>query len=104
MPSPDYQQNLDATLDAITSNTRIISFETLNIPHMTLIPQRAIDSFMSRVPDRIVVVFDEAYFEFLDDPPYIFRFIRDGRNVVVLLTSPRFTGLRGFASVRHCAA
>jgi histidinol-phosphate aminotransferase len=94
-PSPDYQQNLDATEDAITSKTRIIFIPNPNNPTGTLILQRAIDSFMSRVPDRIIVVFDEAYFEFLDEPPDTLRFIRDGRNVVVLRTFSKIHGLAG---------
>jgi histidinol-phosphate aminotransferase len=94
-PSPDYQQNLDATLDAITAKTRIIFIPNPNNPTGTLILQRAIDSFMSRVPDNIIVVFDEAYFEFLDDPPDTLRFIRDGRNVVVLRTFSKIHGLAG---------
>jgi histidinol-phosphate aminotransferase len=94
-PSPDYQQNLDATLDAITAKTRIIFIPNPNNPTGTLILQRAIDSFMSRVPDNISVVFDEAYFEFLDDPPDTLRFIRDGRNVVVLRTFSKIHGLAG---------
>jgi histidinol-phosphate aminotransferase len=60
-----------------------------------LISQRAIDSFMSRVPDRIIVVFDEAYFEFLDDPPDTLQFIRGGRNAVVLRTFSKIHGLAG---------
>jgi histidinol-phosphate aminotransferase len=94
-PSPDYQQNLDATLDTITAKTRIIFIPNPNNPTGTLILQRAIDSFMSRVPDNIIVVFDEAYFEFLDDPPDTLRFIRDGRNVVVLRTFSKIHGLAG---------
>ena len=94
-PSPDYQQNLGATLDAITSKTRLIFIPNPNNPTGTLIPQRAIDSFMSRVPDRIIVVFDEAYFEFLNDPPDTLRFIRDRRNVVVLRTFSKIHGLAG---------
>jgi histidinol-phosphate aminotransferase len=94
-PSPDYQQNLNATLDAITAKTRIIFFPNPNNPTGTLISQRAIENFMSRVPDRIIVVFDEAYFEFLDDPPETLRFIRDGRNVVVLRTFSKIHGLAG---------
>jgi histidinol-phosphate aminotransferase len=50
---------------------------------------------MSRVPDSIIVVFDEAYFEFLDVPPDTLRFIRDGRNVVVLRTFSKIHGLAG---------
>jgi histidinol-phosphate aminotransferase len=94
-PSPDYQQNLDATLDAITAKTRIIFIPNPNNPTGTLILQRAIDGFISRVPDSIIVVFDEAYFEFLDDPPDTLRFIRDGRNVVVLRTFSKIHGLAG---------
>jgi histidinol-phosphate aminotransferase len=50
---------------------------------------------MSRVPDSIIVVFDEAYFEFLDDPPDTLRFVRDGRNVAVLRTFSKIHGLAG---------
>jgi histidinol-phosphate aminotransferase len=94
-PSPDYQQNLDATLEAITAKTRIVFIPNPNNPTGTLIAQRAIDSFMSRVPDSIIVVFDEAYFEFLDDPPDTLRFVRDGRNVAVLRTFSKIHGLAG---------
>jgi histidinol-phosphate aminotransferase len=94
-PSPDSRQNLDATLDAITSKTRIIFIPNPNNPTGTLISHRAIDSFMSRVPDSKIVVFDEAYFEFLDDPPDTLRFVHDGRNVVVLRTFSKIHGLAG---------
>ena len=94
-PSPDYQQNLDAALNAITSKTRIIFIPNPNNPTGALISQRTIENFMSRVPDNLLVVFDEAYFEFLDDPPDTLRFIRDGRNVVVLRTFSKIHGLAG---------
>jgi histidinol-phosphate aminotransferase len=94
-PSPDYRQNLDATLEAITAKTRIIFIPNPNNPTGTLISQGAIDSFMSRVPDSIIVVFDEAYFEFLDDPPDTLRFVRDGRNGAVLRTFSKIHGLAG---------
>jgi histidinol-phosphate aminotransferase len=94
-PTPDYQQHLDATLDSVTSKTRLIFIPNPNNPTGTLISQRAIDSFMSRVPDNIVVVFDEAYFEFLDDPPDTLRFVRAGRNVAVLRTFSKIHGLAG---------
>jgi histidinol-phosphate aminotransferase len=94
-PSPDYQQNLEDTLEAITPKTRLIFIPNPNNPTGTLVSQPAIDHFMSRVPQAIVVVFDEAYFEFLDDPPDTFRFVRDGRNVVVLRTFSKIHGLAG---------
>src|SRR5207237_10289490 len=65
-PSPDFQQNLDAMLDAVTPRTRLIFVPNPNNPTGTLISQGMIDRFMSRVPANIIVVFVEAYFEFLD--------------------------------------
>ncbi|HEX3420258.1 MAG TPA: histidinol-phosphate transaminase [Candidatus Udaeobacter sp.] len=94
-PTPDYQQDLDATLDSLTSKTRLIFIPNPNNPTGTLISHRAIDRFMSRVPDSVVVIFDEAYFEFLDDPPDTLRFVRAGRNVAVLRTFSKIHGLAG---------
>jgi histidinol-phosphate aminotransferase len=94
-PSPDYQQNLDATLEAITPKTRLIFIPNPNNPTGTLIFQSAIDDFMSQVPDSILVIFDEAYFEFLDDPPETLRYVREHRNVVVLRTFSKIHGLAG---------
>src|SRR5439155_18592029 len=59
--------------------------------------QNVIDEFMSKVPDRVVTVFDEAYFEYLDNPPDTLRFVREGRNVIVLRT---FSKIHGLASLR----
>ncbi len=94
-PSPDYQQNLDDTLAAITPKTRIIFIPNPNNPTGTLVSQAAIAHFMSRVPASITVVFDEAYFEFLDDPPDTLPFVREGRNVIVLRTFSKIHGLAG---------
>src|SRR6266705_5015302 len=94
-PTPDYQQNLDATLQAITAKTRLIFIPNPNNPTGTLVSQGAIDHFMSLVPDKVIVIFDEAYFEFLDDPPDTLRFVREGRNVIVLRTFSKIHGLAG---------
>lgn len=94
-PTLDYQQNLNATLEAITTKTRLIFIPNPNNPTGTLVSQGAIDHFMSLVPDEITVIFDEAYFEFLDNPPDTLRFIQQGLNVVVLRTFSKIHGLAG---------
>src|SRR5215472_11505409 len=94
-PSHDYQQNLDVTLEAITPKTRLVFIANPNNPTGALVSQDAIDRFMSLVPNNIIVVFDEAYFEFLDDPPDTLRFVRKGQNVVVLRTFSKIHGLAG---------
>jgi histidinol-phosphate aminotransferase len=95
IPTPDYQQNLEATLEAITAKTRLIFIPNPNNPTGTLVSEGAIDHFMSLVPDKIIVIFDEAYFEFLDNPPDTLRFVRRGRKVVVLRTFSKIHGLAG---------
>lgn len=96
-PSPDFRFDLEAMLAAITPKTRLIFIANPNNPTGTLVAQEAIDRFMARVPEEIVTVFDEAYFEFLDDPPDTLRYLREGRNVVVLRT---FSKIHGLASLR----
>jgi histidinol-phosphate aminotransferase len=95
VPSPDYRQDLEAMLRAITPKTRLIFIPNPNNPTGTLISQHAIESFMSRVPEHIITVFDEAYFEFLNDPPDTLRFVRESRNVLVLRTFSKIHGLAG---------
>ena len=94
-PGPDCQQDLDAMLDAITPKTRLIFIPNPNNPTGTLISQSKIDKFMSRLPENIIVVFDEAYFEFLDNPPDTLQYVREGRNIVVLRTFSKIHGLAG---------
>ncbi|HEY2140289.1 MAG TPA: histidinol-phosphate transaminase, partial [Chthoniobacterales bacterium] len=68
-----------------------------NNPTGTLSGQDEIDRFIERVPPEVVVVFDEAYFEYLDNPPDTLRFVRAGRNVVALRT---FSKIQGLANLR----
>jgi histidinol-phosphate aminotransferase len=97
VPDPDYAHDLDAMLAAITPRTKEIFIANPNNPTGTLVPQAEINRFMARVPDHIVVVFDEAYYEFLPNPPDVLKFVRQGRNVVVLRT---FSKIQGLASLR----
>jgi histidinol-phosphate aminotransferase len=94
-PSLDYRHDLDAMLGAITPRARLIFIANPNNPTGTLLSQAEIDRFMSRLPENIVAVFDEAYFEYVDNPPDTVRFIREGRNLVVLRTFSKIAGLAG---------
>jgi histidinol-phosphate aminotransferase len=93
--APQFEQDLDAMIDAITPTTRLIFIANPNNPTGMFLSQAKIDKFMSRVPDAIVTVFDEAYFEFLDDPPDALQYVREKRNVVLLRTFSKIHGLAG---------
>jgi len=95
--APDFQPDLNAVLEGITPKTRIVFIANPNNPTGALISQNKIDNFMSRVPENIIVVFDEAYFEFLDRPPDMLQYVCNGRNIVVLRT---FSKIHGLASLR----
>jgi histidinol-phosphate aminotransferase len=93
----EHRFDLDAVRQAITPQTRVVFIANPNNPTGTLVRQEAIDRFMARVPNDVVVVFDEAYFEYLDDPPDTLRFVRENRNVIVLRT---FSKIHALANVR----
>ncbi len=97
VPDPGFAHDLDAMLAAITPQTREVFIANPNNPTGTLLAQNEIDRFMERVPGHVVVVFDEAYFEFLETPPDTLKFVREGRNVVVLRT---FSKIQGLANLR----
>jgi histidinol-phosphate aminotransferase len=94
-PDRDYRFDLDAIAEAITPQTRLVFIANPNNPTGTLVDQSAIDRFMAQVPNDVVVVFDEAYYEYLDDPPDTLQFVRQGRNLVVLRTFSKIHGLAG---------
>jgi len=96
VPDPGFCHDLDAMAEAITPRTREIFITNPNNPTGTMVSQAEIDRFMARVPESVVVIFDEAYNEFVDNPPDTLKFIREGRdNVVVLRTFSKIQGLAG---------
>ncbi|HST29542.1 MAG TPA: histidinol-phosphate transaminase [Chthoniobacterales bacterium] len=97
VPTPDFQPDLDAVLSAITSSTKLVFIANPNNPTGALISQEQIDDFMKRMPEHVVTVFDEAYYEFLDHPPDTLRYVREDRNIIVLRT---FSKIHGLASLR----
>jgi len=96
-PSHNYGCDLDAILGTVTGRTEIIFIANPNNPTGTLLSADAIERFMARVPSHLIVVFDEAYYEYVDRMPDTLRYVREDRSVVVLRT---FSKIHGLASVR----
>jgi len=97
VPDPGFAHDLDAMAAAITPKTREVFIANPNNPTGTLLSQEEIDRFMAKVPDNVIVVFDEAYYEFNEQPPDTLKYVREGRNVVVLRT---FSKIQGLANLR----
>jgi histidinol-phosphate aminotransferase len=97
VPMKAFTHDLDAMAQAVTPETRIVFVANPNNPTGTLVGQDEIDRFMDRVSPDVIVCFDEAYIELLDKAhqPDVLKFVREGRNVVVLRTFSKAYGLAG---------
>jgi len=93
VPDPGFVHDLDAMADAITDDTRLVFIANPNNPTGTLVGQEEIDRFVNRLPDHVVAVFDEAYFEFLEEAPDTLKYVREGKNVCVMRTFSKAQGL-----------
>ncbi len=91
----DWSHDLDAMLAAVTPRTRIVFITNPTNPLGTVVTQREIDSFMEKVPDHVLVCFDEAYYEFSHSPVDTIKFVKQGRNAIVLRTFSKVYGLAG---------
>ena len=95
--------DLDAIGAAIDQHTRIVYISNPNNPTGTLIPAEEMDRFLDRVPDHVIVILDEAYYDFAQyfsairrvDYSHALAYVTDGRKVVVLRTFSKAHGLAG---------
>jgi histidinol-phosphate aminotransferase len=99
IPLKNYTLDLDATLQAITTKTKIIFICNPNNPSGTIIESEPMHAFMEQVPDDVIVVFDEAYSEYAENSnfPDSLAYVRAGRNVIV---SHTFSKIYGLAALR----
>jgi histidinol-phosphate aminotransferase len=105
IPGRGFDHDLDGMLAAITDRTKIIIIGNPCNPTGTIITQQQADDFMAHVPEDVIVMFDEAYYEYADDPAYpdCLEYVRAGRNVVVMRTFSKIYGLAGLR-VGYCSA
>jgi len=96
-PMREYAFDLDAMAARITPNTALIVLANPNNPTGTIIRRKELDDFMKRVPEHVLVVLDEAYFEYVSESefPDSLEYVRSGRPVLVLRTFSKVFGLAG---------
>jgi len=93
----DLRHDLRAMSDAVTSRTRLIFIANPNNPTGTVVSKAELDAFLDRIPDNVMVILDEAYFEFADGPdfPSSLDYLADRTNVIGLRTFSKTYGLAG---------
>ncbi len=97
VPARNYGHDLQAMLEAITPQTRIVFVANPNNPTGTMALREELIRFVNEVPQNVLVVLDEAYIEFLDDPVDFTGLIRLGTcpNVMLMRTFSKIHGLAG---------
>jgi histidinol-phosphate aminotransferase len=102
-PTKDDGFDLDGILNAIDENTRVVFLANPNNPTGTMFDATAMDHYLDRVPNHVVTVLDEAYYDFAKhlaalrgvEYSHSVRYVKEGRKVIVLRTFSKTHGLAG---------
>lgn len=93
--TPDERHDLPAIAAAITERTKLVLLCSPNNPTGTTITPADLDGFLASVPSTVLVVLDEAYREFMAEPPDSLGLYRAHPNVCLLRTFSKAHGLAG---------
>jgi len=97
VPAKDYGHDLDAMAAAITERTKLIFIANPNNPTGTFLEQEALQAFLAKVPSNVLVVLDEAYFEYASESRRgnAIAWIATFSNLIVSRTFSKAYGLAG---------
>ena len=112
IPTQDNGYDLEAIAKAVNRDTRVIFLSNPNNPTGTLVTADQTDWLLNRIPDPVLLVIDEAYFEFAQDfaareKVHYSRsldLVRERRNVIVLRTFSKVHGLAGIRVGYGCCS
>jgi histidinol-phosphate aminotransferase len=97
VPARDYGHDLGAMARAVTERTRVVFIANPNNPTGTWVDGNALATFVSALPEHVIVVVDEAYCEYVDEEGYpdCTRWLAERTNLVVTRTFSKAYGLAG---------
>jgi histidinol-phosphate aminotransferase len=93
----DFRLDVDGFIAAITPHTKMIFVCNPNNPTGTIIQDEEFERLLEATPESVLVVADEAYYEFADDPSYpqSIDYMEDYPNLIILRTFSKIAGLAG---------
>jgi histidinol-phosphate aminotransferase len=96
-PARSFGHDLGAMADAVTPRTRVVFVANPNNPTGTWSEAKALEGFIAGLPEQVLVVVDEAYFEYVEAPGYesFIPGIERHRNLIVTRTFSKAYGLAG---------
>jgi histidinol-phosphate aminotransferase len=97
VPLKDYRFDLEAMAERIGSRTRLVLIANPNNPTGSIIKRQEFEKFLERVPRHVLLVMDEAYFDYVDSDEYpnSLDYLRCGKSVFTLRTFSKVYGLAG---------
>ena len=97
VPARLFGHDLEAMADAVTERTRVIFVANPNNPTGTWFHRQALERFLEAVPERVIVVLDEAYFEYVQESDYPngLEYLSRYPNLLVTRTFSKIHGLAG---------
>jgi len=97
VPLDGFTYDLDALSTAVEPQTKVIYIANPNNPTGTMITRDGFDAFMARIPKHVLVILDEAYYEYAkDDATYTHGTTMEYPNVIVCRTFSKAYGMAGF--------
>jgi histidinol-phosphate aminotransferase len=113
VPLRDNCYDLEAMLAQVGPRTKIVYICNPNNPTGTMNSREELDAYFERVPEHVLTIVDQAYFEYIEEPDYpdaIEEYFKAGKRVVTLRSFSKIYGLAGLrvgyavASKEICAA
>ena len=97
VPLKDYRHDLPEMARHIGPRTKLVFVGNPNNPTGTCVEPLELDTFIEQVPRNVVVLVDEAYYEYMPEGerPDVLRYVREGRPVLVLRSFSKIYGLAG---------
>ena len=97
VPTLEYTHDLERMLSAITPRTKIVYLDNPINPLGTMVTKDALNDFMARVPEHVLVILDEAYSEYITSREYpkSMDYYNQNKNVLILHTFSKVYGLAG---------
>lgn len=97
VPLKDFSIDTDRILENISERTKIIWICNPNNPTGTILGEDQLNDFINRVPKHVLIVLDEAYIDFTEEPYFnTVDLIKEHKNIILLRTFSKLYGLASF--------
>jgi histidinol-phosphate aminotransferase len=97
IPLKNYAHDLQAMADAVTDKTKIIYIANPHNPTGAINTKAELEAFLPRIPDHVLIVLDDAYFQYATDQEYpdSLSYLDSGKNIIVMHTFSKIYSLAG---------